>query len=506
MWDAAFGLFPAAGELADNGFNLQALLHQSTFHEGGPNCHAESVVTWITAVVLAIFGKGQTAFAVLHLLTFMATAWILSQLHTFLVDCYGKRIAWLTCLVLLACPLFSVQAGAMYFEIPLAACAVSSAIAYSRGHLKRAICWSVLAVLVKQAGVVVPAALIAAVLLSRDSIQKRLALVVAIAVPVAIAVLAPLVGTHVLASYSKPPAFGSWWQFMSHQHLPYLKAIPDVVVGYLLVMILGLLMVRSNWRALRGHDSDKEAALAADVTVDADAAPAERTPAKQDGSLLFGAGTLQLLAFTGFFFVVPFVARLEVYCLPRYFVFVLPMVLFGLAHCAMLLSRRLAMTALMMTLVWFVVNRDGGWYPAMQPNNGAIAERAESCRWLVENQRVVVQAASRLPADSLVLYGLPEHYFLTHPWMGYSTRMHPGGRCIMFPTERPTSLNVADLPDQFYVIIDSVILGGRDLRAVVRDAGQDPRREVRVIDESGRSPFGVKLYEVRRKPDLQVSR
>ncbi len=56
VWDAAFGLFPAASELANNGFNVLSLLQQPTYHNGGPNCHAESIVTWLTAAVLCVWG------------------------------------------------------------------------------------------------------------------------------------------------------------------------------------------------------------------------------------------------------------------------------------------------------------------------------------------------------------------------------------------------------------------------------------------------------------------
>ena len=507
MWDAAFGLFPAAAELADNGFDLPKLLHQSTYHEGGPNCHAESIVTWITAGVLYTFGKGQLAFVVLHLLTFAATAWTLTVLFSLTADCYGRREAWLVCLALLACPLFSVQAGAMYFEMPLAACAITALAAYSNGQLKRAIGWSILAVLVKQAGIVVPGALIAAILLRSGPLGKRLGLAVAISVPAFLAAIAPLLGTRLLDSYSKPPEFHSWWLFMTHQHLPYLRAIPDILVAYALYLVCSLLLAGRVWSALR-HDgtvaTSTTSTAVSDATTEVVGVNQSRTSDRRASQLL-SVGFLQMLAFAGFFFFVPYVGRLEIYCLPRYFVFLLPMLFFGLVHFAVTTSRPLASVGLMMVTVWFVANRDGAWYPLMQPNNGAIAERAESCRWLAENQRIIVNAASRLPVDSLVLYGLPEHYFLNHPWMGYATRIHPGGRCVTFAAERPASLKVADLPDRFYIILDSMILGGRDLRAVLREAGDDPTRQVRVIDESGRSPFSVKLYEVTRNPEMRIS-
>ena len=511
MWDAAFGLFPAAAELADNGFDLPKLLHQPVFYEGGPNCHAESIITWLTAGVLYACGKGSTSFVVLHFLHFAAAAWTLAVLFKFTAECCGRREAWLVCAALLACPLFSVQAGAMYFEMPLAACAVSSLVAYANGQVRRAIVWSVLAVLVKQAGIVVPAALMAAFLLRSESWPKRLALVGATSIPAFAAAVVPLLGTALLDSVSKPPQFGNWWAFMSHHHMPYLKSIPDISLACATYVICGAVLGGVAWKSLRAASPAvpshmDTSALAADSALNASerCRSTESVAGWDRSSLLFSVGLLQILAFAGFFFVVPYLSHLEFFCLPRYFVFLLPMLFFGLAHLSVTVSRRLASAGLVLVIVWFVLNRDGAWYPPMQPNNGAIAERSGSCRWLAENQRIVVSAAARLPVDSLLLYGLPEHYFLSHPWMGYADRMHPGGRCVTLAGERPVSLKVADLPDRFYVILDASFLGGRDLRAILREAGDDPCRRVRVIAESGQPPFRVQLVEVSRIPETQA--
>ncbi len=512
MWDAVFGLFPAAAALADTGFDLPSLLQQPAFFEGGPNCHAESIVTWITAGVLYACGKGQTAFCVLHLLHFAAAAWTLAVLFNFTSQCLGRLEAWLICAALLACPLFSVQTGAMYFEMPLAACAVSALVAYADGQLGRAIVWSIFAVLVKQAGIVVPGALIAAVLLRSDAWSKRLILIATISVPAVSIAVAPLLGTPLLGSFSKRRVFPDWWSFMSYHHMAYLRSIPDISLACVLYVLCGLLLGGRIWTSLRqspqrlSGESDNSSTEANSTRN----APAKLSPLDSDtgtvgSSLLFSVGFLQLLAFMGFFFVVPFYGHLDFYCLPRYFVFVLPMLFFGLVHVAATVSRRLASAGLVLATMWFVLNRDGTWYPAMQSNNGAIAERAESCRWLAENQRTVVREASRLPADSLLLYGLPEHYFLNHPWMGYAQNRHPGGRCISLPDERPKSLKVADLPDRFFVILDAVILGGTSLHRILHEASEDPSRQVRVVHESSLPPFSVKLYEVSRTAEQHTA-
>lgn len=510
VWDAAFGLFPAAAELADNGFNLPALLQQPTYVEGGPNCHSESLVTLMTAIVLSVVGKGPESLALLHMLHFCTAAWTLTVLHHFVSDSIGRREAWLVCVALFACPLFRVQAGAMYFEMPLAACTISALHAYSSGRLRRAIFWSILAVLVKQSGLVVTGTLIAAILMKRDSWPKRLVLIMCLGLSSIAAITWPLIGTPVLHSVASRSVIDNWWSFMQWYHLPYLKAIPDIAIAMGLLTAGGLLMPGHVWRSLRSSPRNltQQATIAADEEsstganddqyISNSAIPASRPPTAH-----FGLAWLLTLAFAGFFFVVPYIAKVDVYCLPRYFVSILPLIVFGLTHgLAFTLSRRSASIALLLITGWFLLNRDGTFYPPARGNNLAIIERAEDYRWLVAAQQTITRAASDLRDDSLLLYGLPEHYFLKYPWMGYAHRTPRRGRCVTLPDQRPASLKLSDLPDRFYVILDAVNLGGRDLRAVLREAEVDPSRRIRVVADVVSGPYAVGLFEVSRvEPD-----
>lgn len=490
IWDAAFGLFPAAGELADSGFNLVRLLQLPTYHQGGPNCHAESVVTWLTALVLGALGKGPESFVILHLLHFATAAVTLAVLQQFIAENLGRIEAWAISAATFACPLFSVQTGAMYFEIPLAACAVGALTAYAKGRIGSALIWSCLAVLVKQVGVIVPAVLIVAVILRRESWWKRIAMIAGLAVPAGLVAGLPLIGTPILKAAASPIVHDNWWSFMTLNHMPYLKAIPDIATAFGVLIIVSIFFAPGIWRSLR------EACPQSTSTPQRNANPAD-TGAR--AALFFSLACLQMLAFAGFFFVVPFFGRLDFYCLPRYFVFLLPMLAFGLAYAmSVTTSRRVAVAGMIVTSIWFVLNRDGTWYPPAQRNNGAMAERSESCRWLAAIQQDATRSIARVPAENLVLYGLPEHYFLHHPWMGYAEKPHPGGRCVTLTLERPQSLKLDDLPDRFYVMVDAVILGGRELRAIVREAKADPTRHVRVIGNYVREPYQVSLYEISR--------
>lgn len=493
VWDAAFGLFPAAGALADSGFDLRAVMQMPTYAQGGPNCHADSVVTWLTAAVLMAFGKGPQALAMLHMLHFCAGTWTLAVLHRFVSDSIGRREAWLVCATLLACPLFRVQIGAMYFELPLAACTISALHAYASGRLGRAMIWSTLAVMVKQSGVIVTGTLIAAVLMRRASWSRRIGLVVGFGLTSGLAAVWPLIGSRQLAAISSQTPFENWWAYMRWYHVPYLRAIPDITLAFGVFCIFGLLRVRrvcESLRAVPNSDASPQTSPHSETVL-------SQLPHAPTNHL--GLAYLMCLAFAGFFFLVPFVAKLDIFCLPRYFVFILPLVVYGLTHLLCVqVSRRAASVCLIGAIVWFAANRDGRWYPESRGNNLGVIERTESYRWLVQAQQAAAQASADIVGDDLLLYGLPEHYFFQHPWMGYSNKTPPGGRCVTLARERPTPFQVAALPDRFFVLLDATLLGGRDLKSLLREAESDPTRNVHLTRGFTHGPFSVNLFEITK--------
>ncbi len=527
VWDAAFGLFPAAGALADSRFDLRAVMQLPPFTLGGPNCHTDSIVTWLTAVVLMVVGKQPTALTVLHIFHFCAGAWTLAVLHCFVSDSLGRRVAWLVCATLLACPLFRVQIGAMYFEIPLAACTISALHAFARGRFGRAIVWSTLAVMVKQSGVIVAGTLIAAVLLQRTSWSRRFWFAAGFILPSTLAAAWPLIGSLQLDSIASKATFESWWAYMCWHHVPYLRAIPDITLAFGLFGILGLLRSRRVYDSLRSvrdpdatngfgepggllriqaamqrqHAPDLARLGGADVVSDvvSDATRSDVRTGPRSPTNHLGLAYLLTLAFAGFFFFVPFVGKLDIYCLPRYFVSILPLVIYGLTHLlSVQVSRSAVALCLISVSVWFVANRDGRWYPEARGNNVAVIERTESYRWLVQAQQAAAQATADIVGNSLLLYGLPEHYFFQHPWMGYSHQTPPGGRCVTLRRERPDPFQASTLPDRCFVLLDASLLGGRDLKALLREAESDPTRKVQLVRGFTRGPYSVDLFEVSK--------
>ena len=501
VWDAVFGLFPAAGELADNGFNLSSLLQKPGCRDGGPNTHSESLVTWISAGVLWLLGKGPRAFAALHVLHFSAAAWALSVLHRFLVPLWGRAMAWLFCGTLFLCPLFRVQVGALYFEIPLTACTVAAVVSFSDGKLGRAVVWSTLGVLVKQAGLVTAGALTVAAFCLPGSLASRLRRSGSFAACGLAAAFWPLISSSVLSDVADKSPHESWWQYFSSMHVGYLTAIPDIALAFVLVALIGLLRWKEIWNTLTTTaspviDTNSLSVGSIDSGSDRTTVASENPPARMPPRAL-GVSFLLVVMYALFFFVTPYIARLFVLGLPRYFVFILPFLLFALTHWLVSWSSlRIARLALVCVAILFYGNREGLWYPKDGRDEISVLERGENYRLMVEVQREAAHTAANLPDDVVLYYGFEDHFFQKYPWLGYADRTHPGGRSLGLASERPKSSQMQNLPERFFVIYSNPYLFGREANTILRNASKDPTRQVRLFRRCKRGPYKVDIVEV----------
>ena len=68
--------------------------------------------------------------------------------------------------------------------------------------------------------------------------------------------------------------------------------------------------------------------------------------------------------------------------------------------------------------------------------------------------------------------------------------------------ERPSPFRVVTLPDRFFVLLDANLLGGRDLKSLLREAESDPTRNVRLTRGFTHGPFSVNLFEVTKVEPL----
>ena len=111
VWDTAFSVFPAAITLSENGYDLLNLLKMPAYYDGGPNVHAHSIITIITAVMISLFGKTKVLFPVLHIIHFIIAAIGLTYFYRFCIPIFEKKLSFLLTLTILVYPPFLTQAG-----------------------------------------------------------------------------------------------------------------------------------------------------------------------------------------------------------------------------------------------------------------------------------------------------------------------------------------------------------------------------------------------------------
>jgi hypothetical protein len=173
--------------------------------------------------------------------------------------------------------------------------------------------------------------------------------------------------------------------------------------------------------------------------------------------------------------------------LTRYWVQVFPFVFLaiaaGLHH---LLPRRLLQVFALLLACWFLANRSGAWYVDAGESNFAIAERSMAYRDLLSLQWQGVRMLEEAGRTRPVFYGLPDHYKLEYPEMGYAGERPPLGHCIH--TDAPYDrARRQDFQPRFAMLFELPWLGGSEIATVQWQAREAPDRRVSVgIMRSGR--------------------
>jgi len=498
VWDTAMGLFPAALTLADSGFDLLALLGTPGYAAGGPNVHGTSSVTLLTAVVWMLSGGGTKAFVVLHLLHFSAAAAGLTALYRYARPVFNPVGALLLSVSVLLCPIFLVQVGYLYLEVPLFLCTVSALLAWVEGRFRPAALWAAAAFSVKQTGIIVPATLVAAVLLQRRPFAGRVwRAAQMIALPAlwwaGTMVLRSAATGESLADLEAVPSFegmGSVWHNVVH----FLFRVPDVLVLVYAFICFMLYRGRTLLRALRTPPAD------------GNAPPPEGRVA---------VCSLLILSFLSLvFWALPKAAQYTL-VLPRYYVVVLPFLLLCAGDMVRRLpggssERRVARTFGALT-IFFALNHGGRFYPTDididgPGNDFSVTERSDAYLRLDAVQREAMAFLGTLPEGVPVYYGHYEHYLLSYPALGYVTRPLTNGHNLH--VEPPTSLlEDPSTVSCLYVLYNYPWLGGAWARRLFQLADSDERLSRQVVREFRDGRYVIYLIRIRnRDADCALSR
>lgn len=454
VWDGSMSVFPAAITLADHNFDLRYLLDQPGYVDGGPNVHSDSLVTWVTALLIGLFGSSSALFPILHVCHFAVAAAAIAALYRFALPLLDTTLSAVATLAVLVFPLVLTQAGYMYLEMPMLAATTFALLAWTRGRRPQTIVWSVAAVLIKGSGIIVPLAISGMAFFDpRPTHRDRRFGALALAVPAAV------LGVLILMTPSITSDESGYLGAHIKVMFEYLVRIPDLLV--MLVVYLAATLLLSPWRPRHGREE-----------------PATSLASEQQTRILSVA--FLVAAFLAFYMLYP-VLRVAGAVLPRYYVQVFPFILFGLlAAIRRLVDDKVILVLLLSLIVWSGVNRNGELYPDNDINNFALIERSGAYTGLLDLQRAGIRAIEKLPVGAEVFYDQPAHYKLSYPLMGYAANPLPGGHSILH--EEPyKNGRLEDFPGDFYMLYEYPWLGGEIIWEVRSQAEEDPNHRVEVI-------------------------
>ena len=491
VWDAAPGVFAPAIFLYESGFDLKGLAAESGYLMGGANVHSLSIVTLLTVAVLWLTGGAENAIPVLHALQFIFTAGALTATYLMARLDSGRTTSGLIALAVLLLPVFRVQTGYLYTEVVGAALVVVSLYAWVRGRSGWAIAGILLACLDKSLGVPFAGAL--AVLIALDntlSMASRIRHV---------GVLLLSVAAVEFATRAYRPADAE----AVERHL----SSWDVLWDRLMIApdLLALLAVAVGWVVLQAWFTGKRGRLflggiSARILGD----DSERATV---GLAAF------VCAFIAFFLLA--IQHVTIFIpLTRYYVWIIPLLLliFSDSVRTVLLSasrvipgllrpQRMSFAvngALLASIALSLFNADGGLYPRLEAiRKFSVAERSLEYLKYYDVQRYGVQSVARHDKGLPVFVTRGEYYYLSSPLMGYVSTVIKDVRLIWRPPYDAGRLS--DYPSDFMLLdsFSSRFHGQRATSKVLRQARDDGRYEVTLVDAHVNGPYRVKLYRVR---------
>ena len=376
VWDGAMGVTPAAITLESLDFDVIALMAMPHYAAGGPNVHAMSAFTWLTAGAIRIFGSYEAALPFLHLVSFGLVGVLGGGIYRLIREMSGNwGLAVSAAAAALLYPPLVVQGSDVYLDLPLSAAATWSMALALEGRWKAATTALTIGAFVKPTAIIVVPALAAVhVLRSRDPRP-----LLALAIPTAVSVFPVFADRAVRATTAAAPSTVSR---VTAETLGYLEAMPVLLMVILAAALLFVLGMRTN----RLGQNGRSALLATLVLV---------------------------LSYLAFFCFNPLLTK-GFSGLPRYTTLFAPVlcgsVVVG-AHA--LWQSRGGWVASGLLAVVFVLNLHGGLEPENENNIYPLAERSLAYERLLGVQRQAMSRFEELAArDALLLrpfHPLPSH-------------------------------------------------------------------------------------------------
>ena len=449
VWDSAMSVFPAAITITEQGVGV---FDQDPYLLGGPNVHASSIITWLTAAVLA---TTDSPFPALHVFQFVMTAGAFAGVWVLIKPWMGPHLALGVAVAGLLIPIVRTQAGYMYLEIPILFATVWAIYHWTRGHLWIAGWFALLAVLVKPTGVVVGAGLFLATLaISRT--EPQLLLRLAWYGSSIIVVL----GHSILGGIS--PDIGSRSTLMSS--IAIFLRVTDVVVLVALMIIAGIAQLATRAR-------------------------------RPDSQVRFEIAVISITVVLAA--VAVFTVSTGWPWLPRYLTMLLPLWLALLVGWIRERSTGVAWTLIAVAIVFSIINASGTFYPDNDLEHFSLIERSDAYLGMLSLQLLAASRLSELPPEVPIYYDLPTHFHSTYPTLGYfDTSLSQGVRI----RNDGGGLDIDNFPDEFFLYFEYDWLGGEHIMSVW-DQAESSAVHVVAVERLMSQQFESFIVHVTRQTD-----
>lgn len=490
VWDTAFSVFPAAITLSENGYDLLNLLKMPGYHDGGPNVHANSVITIFTAVTISFFGKSDFFFPILHIIHFIIAAIGLACFYRFCIPIFEKKLSFVLTLTILVYPVFLTQTGYLYLEMPTFMFSILCLSAWAKGSYVRTIIFATLATLCKESGIIVAGAVAMAALLEPVSYKQRVIRSLSIFALPAILVATSSLIIHPQAIENN---YGSLFNKIYYLAIinraydvkRYLFNTPDLLICIILFAAIIPFKFRTFWHSLTDANilSSRNPGLVAQRHV--------------------GLSALFLICFFGFYCIALPLLGNNPMVLIRYYTSAIPFLFLAIFWYfrELKVNKRLLYALLMLSFTFFCLNKYGSFYPDEVEkfgNDFSIAERSAAYTDLLYVQKESIRFIEKIAQNHPVFYGLPIHYLTKYPLMGYSSSPLKQGICI-YLNDLYRDAELKNFPNCFYMLRISPWLGGKIMNDLFRKALSNPDYSAVQVKSFSKGNYNSEILRINRR-------
>jgi hypothetical protein len=493
VWDSV-AVFSSAIYLYEHDFDIFGLLRQDGYVNGGPNIHSLSIISFITYLFI-LLGKGKQEFffPALHIVQFFFVALVLTCTFFAASKIFGRLLGILITLTVLFYPLFLVQAGYLYTEIPGAAFFMCALCAWASRYMLISLIMAALACMVKSFGIVLISSLVILILFDKFISRKDKMIWVTSLIAVVIGIE---LFKFIFSSTLKYTLGLKGYLYYFISIFSTLNVVPDlkllVTVALVMPWVFSL-----NWKS--GKQVNAISAISNMVSGDI-------------SQRLLVSVYLVPIIFVGFIAAIPLSGTLF-FPLLRYYIWILPLLLMGALYAGLLAIRayrqnlpiasenKVLVVFLVGLIFFFSANRDGRYYPSLLESemySFSLVERSYEYIDFYKIKHDSVVSLAQLQKELPVFVTRGEYYFMSSPLMGYLKKKP---RKIFLLVNKPyIDSNPSDFPDDFLMldIPTRILHGGGVVKQILEKVRSDSNYAVEELAHHQVGPYKSTIYHISK--------